>query len=245
MKSKLIESLKRLSGPSAISMGFGRRQESQRPPSMLILADFDSISEGQLTSVGVEADALLFSGSKISKEAIKKGIKSLVIPWGIRLKEGKDMAEMRELGLDFLVLPLEETEASILRTEEMGKVIEIDANLSDSQIRALEFMPVDALLLSHMDKRTTLTIKSLLACQRADLLVSKPMLGYVPARISSENLRSLWEAGLDGAIVKSEEITQDELKRIKEAIKSFPAYRGEKKHTEALIPSLPPSLSEE
>ena len=151
---------------------------------------------------------------------------------------------MKEPGADFLVFSSQGTEASILKTEP-GKVLEIDMNLPDSQMRSVDFLPVDALLLPFSGKGTSLTVQNLMAYQRIDLLVTKPLLGYVPAKISSENLRLLWEAGLDGVVIKGDELTPKEIERLQEAIKSFPPHRGEKRRADALLPSLASTIPEE
>lgn len=237
MKSKFIEALRKLSQSSIPPLGFGRRKESPKSP-MLLIAGLDSMQSEQISRLVSSADALIFAGLKINKDALKQSIKSNPATWGIVLKSSKDLADMKELGFDFLVFSSQDTEASILRTEEMGKVLEIDTNLSDSQLRSLDFLPVDALLLPFSGKGASLTVENLLAYQRMDLLTTKPLLGYIPAVISGEDLRLLWEAGLDGVIVRAEELTVKEMERLKEATKSFPSHRGEKKRAEALVPSI-------
>ena len=245
MKSKFIEALKKLSQTSAPPMGFGRRKEGHKAYPLMLIANYESPLEEQAVTIASKLDAIIFSGSKIDKDSLKQQIKDHPAPWGIRAKSPKDTAAIKETGFDFLVFSSQETEAAILRTQEMGKVMEIDVNLSDSQMRSLEFLPVDALLLPFSGKKASLTVQNLLAYQRIDLLVTKPLLGYMPAKISGEDLRLLWEAGLDGAVFNGEELTPEEMERLQEAIKSFPSHRGEKKRAEALLPSLASTIPEE
>lgn len=243
MKSRFIENLKKLSQSSVPPLGFGRRKEDQKTPPLMIIFSLDSVTE--VKEAAGKADAILFSGSKIDKESVKQQIKADAAPWGIALKSSKDTGDFKELGFDFLLLSSKETRAAVLRTEELGKVIEIDADLPDSQLRALEYLPVDALLLPFSGRGNTLTVQELLAYQRADLLVTKPLLGYVPSKISGEDLRLLWEAGLDGVVLKAVEVSGEEMARLKEAIKSFPSHRGEKKRLEALVPPAASPIPEE
>lgn len=237
MKSKFIEALKKLSKSSIAPMGFGRRKESPKSP-MLLIAGLDSIPGEKLSELVSSVDALIFAGSKINKDALKQNVKSYPVPCGILLKSSKDLTDLKEPSFDFIVFSSQETGASVLRVEEPGKVMEIDMTLSDSELRSVEFLPVDALLLPFSGKGNSLTVQDLLAYQRIDLLTAKPLLGYIPAKISGEDLRLLWEAGLDGVIIKGEELTREEVERLKEAVKSFPSHRGEKKRSEALLPSL-------
>ncbi len=245
MKSKFIEALKKLSQSSIPPLGFGRRKEGQKARPLMLICSLNSITERQADTAGAELDAILFSGSKINKDAIKQQIKSYTAPWGIILKSSKDIADLKEAGFDFIVFSSHGTEASILKTEELGKVMEVDINLPDSQLRSAEFLPVDAFLLPFSGKGASLTVQDLLAYQRVDLLVNKPLLGYAPAKISGEDLRLLWEAGLDGVVLEGEELSREELERLKEAIKSFPPHRGEKKRPAALLPSMAPAIPDE
>lgn len=237
MKSKFIESLKKLSQGSIPPLGFGRRREGPKSP-MLLIAGLDSLSNEQLARLVPSVDAMIFAGSKINKDALKQSIKSYPAPWGIIVKSSKDLTDLKEMGFDFLVFSSQETEASVLRIEDLGKVIEIDMNWPDSQLRSVEFLPVDAILLPFSGKGASLTVQNLLTYQRIDLLITKPLLGYLPAKISGEGLRLLWEAGLDGVVIQGEGFTIEEVERLKEATKSFPPHRGEKRQSEALIPSL-------
>ncbi len=237
MKSRFIEALKKLSQSSISPLGFGRRKEGAKSP-MLLIAALDAVSGERLPESLSPVDALIFAGSKAGKDALRQSMKSNPAPWGMALKSSKDTAEAKELGFDFIVFSAQETEASILRTEEVGKVMEINMNLADSQLRSVELLPVDALLLPFPAKASSLTVENLLAYQRIDLLVTKPLIGYVPAKISGEDLRLLWEAGLDGAVIKAEGLSGKEVERLREVTKSFPPHRGEKKRFEALLPSI-------
>lgn len=243
MKSRFIENLKKLSQSSVPHLGFGHRKEDRKAPPLMLVYSLDSISEGQ--AAASVADAILFPSPGKNMEAIKKQIQSSSAPWGIALKSSKDAADLKEIGFDFLVFSARESEASLLRAEEQGKVIEIDPNLPDSQLKALDFFPVDALLLPFSGKENTLKVQDLLVYHRIDLLVTKPLLGYVPAKISSEDLRLLWEAGLDGVVLKEKDYSVEELEKLKGAVKSFPSHRGKKKTPEALVPSVASTIPEE
>lgn len=237
MKSKFIEALKKLSQSSVLPLGFGRRREGPKSP-LLLIADLNFIPDEKVSELLSSVDALIFSGSKTNKDTLKQNMKSNDSPWGLMLKSVEDLKDLKEQNFDFLVFSFKDSGASLLRIEEQGKVMEIDVNLSDSQLRAMEFLPVDALLIPFPRGENSLRIQDLLAYQRIDLLVTKPLLGYVPAKISVEDLRLLWEAGLDGAIIKGKDLTREDLERLKVATKSFPSHRGEKKRAEALLPSL-------
>ncbi len=244
MKSKFIEALKKLSQTSVSPMGFGRQKEGHKAHPLLLIASYESPLEGQAVTTTSKLDAVIFSGSKIDKDSLKEHIKAHPAPAGILLRSVEDLADLKENGVDFLVFSSQGTEASILKTE-LGKVMEIDMNLPDSQMRSVDFLPVDALLLPFSGKEASLTVQNLMAYQRIDLLVTKPLLGYMPAKISGENLRLLWEAGLDGIVIKGDELTPKEMERLQEAIKSFPPHRGEKKRADALLPSLASTIPEE
>ena len=122
---------------------------------------------------------------------------------------------------------------ALLKEEELGRIAEIDPSLANGLIRAIEQLPIDAVLIGG---EPTLSVHRLMVCQHLANLVRKPLIALAPPGISEEDIKGLWEAGMAGVMVEGG--AKDELTGLRQAIDALPATRRKgKERAEALLPS--------
>lgn len=231
--SKLVEKLQRISEGSSQPIGF-RAATSERGQRMLLIA----FPQGDPAKV-VEAapvDALLVPiEASSSAHQIATAIGNVL--WGAWFKtmSQENIKELEQAGCDFLIFETTMSAAAI-RAKEIGKVLRVDPTLGDSSIRAIDKLPIDGVLINQGEP--FLTVNQLIDCQRFADLMEKPLLVAAPSSLEPSNLDSLWEAGVDGVVVKLEqEASKEKLLELRKAIDSLPpaAKRGMRK-TKALLP---------
>lgn len=231
--SKLLEKLQRISRGPSQPMGFRAAATMPKGPSMVLIA---ALTEGDATSAGESADAVLFPWEKLEGGSLGKIVASLGdLPWGVSLEEatGEELSQLKEMGCDFLVFNAARAPLALLREEEMGKIVEIEPSLADGLVRAIEQLPIDAVLIAEEGE---LSIHRLMVCQHLANLVRKPLVALAPIAMSKEDLQGLFEAGVAGVVVRLEGDVK-ELSRLRQAIEELPSSRGRRK--ERMEPLLP------
>jgi hypothetical protein len=206
--SRLIDKLNWVSQTAPQAMGFGAMQQVLPKPRMLLIADFAQANIEGLADYMAGADAGLFHISNLSEGVKTLGEKCQVlsdIPWGGWLKDVGQvgMTQLVEAGCDFAVFPLADTPLAILQDNKLSKILQVEASLSGSLLRAIDMLPVDAVLTSSdQEGEYFLTWYHLMLFQRFADLLTKPLLVPVPSNVTANELQILWETGVDGVMVK-------------------------------------------
>lgn len=239
--SKFVDKLKLASQAVAQPMGFGRGQLVSAKPGILLVARLAQAGVSNLTDLVSGADAGLLDISELERyiralggcaEAVPD------IPWGGWLRGGKwpRSQKLKALGGDFVIFPAASTPMGVLENTGMGKIVAVEATLSEGILRTIDELPVDGVcLVFEYQDSPSLTLEQLMLFQRVSGLVAKPLLVPVPARVTAGELRALWEAGVDGVIVAA----GLGLRKLREAINklSFPSRRRRGK-VKALLPHI-------
>ena len=242
--SKFIDKLNRVSKATAQPMGFRAASAFAERPKMQIVA---SVAESDIDSLADSvdgADAVLISIPKsgLGAEALKKISKVLSeIPWGGWLRgiaKGK-IKQMIENGCDYVVFPAADSSVGTPSDEEVGKILQIEASLSEGMLRTINQLPVDAVLVGAEQKgKYDLTWHQLMLFQRIANMVTKPLLVPVPANTAASELQVLWDAGVDGVVVETGAgKPAEELEKLRKVIDglTFPTTRRHEKR-EAVLP---------
>ena len=129
------------------------------------------------------ADAVLIPLSNTEKEAqaLSQSLEALGgLPWGATVEElsAEELGRLKEKGCDFVVFSSARAAAAVLLEEEMGKVLEVETSLPDSQAAALDPLPIDALLVRA--GAASLTVQGVMELQSLADLTGKPLLYVVP-----------------------------------------------------------------
>jgi len=242
--SQLIDKLNRVSQAVPQAMGFGAMQQVLPKPKMLLIADLAQANIDRLADYVTGADAGLLHISNLSEGAKTLGeICQVVsdIPWGGWLRDvGQGgMKQIAEAGCDFVVFPPANTSLALLQDSKLGKILQVEASLSEGLLRAVDGLPVDAVLTAgEPEGEYFLTWHHLMLFQRLADLLTKPLLVSVPSKVTANELQVLWETGVEGVMVRVG-VGQPEgrLKELRQVIDKLtftsPRKRGK---AEALLP---------
>ena len=151
-----------------------------------------------------------------------------------------DIKQILKVGCDFIVFPSANTPLAIPQNDEVGKIVEVESSLSEGLLRAVNELPIDAvLIIGEQGEGYFLTWQHLMLFRRFADLLTKPLLVSIPSNVMAGELQALWEAGVEGVVVEiTAEQSQDRLKELRQIIDglAFPSpYRRGK--AEPLLPN--------
>ena len=234
--SKLIDKLNQVAKAVPQPIGFRTAQSASTKTKILLIA-----SLAQANNVS-GADAVLITKLSSGAKSIQKIARSLPdIPWGLFLGDigRRGIGPMVEAGCDFVVFPAS-TALDIPEGDKVGKILQVEASLSEGLLRAVNELPTDAVLIaSEQEGEYSLTWRHLMLFQRfADLLI-KPLLVSMPLNVTANELQILWETGVDGVVVEmgsGQPVGRlEELRQTIDKLTFPPRQRGK---VEALLPRI-------
>ncbi len=244
--SKFIDNLKQSSQAMPQPMGFGRARPPSLKTRMLFVASLAQADLGGLADCVAGADAGLLRVSELSSgaKALQK-VSQVVpdIPWGGWLStDGQgEIKQMTKAGCDFLVFPAADTSLARFQGSKVGRILEVGPSLSDSLLRAVSRLPVDAVLVAgELAEGRLLTWQHLILFQRFADLLTKPLLVSIPLGVTAGEVKVLWEAGVDGVVVEvGDEQSSGRLEALRRAVDKldFSLLRRQEK-VEALLPHI-------
>jgi len=238
--SRFIDRLKQVSQGAPQHIGFRRAPAALEKPKIQLVA---RLAEGDIDSLadytgGADAALLPVSRASSGRETLKRISEAMAeVPWGGWLGDiapGKVRQIVRQ-GCDFVVFPAAGTPLTMAGGDEAGKILQVEASLSEGLLRAVNELPVDAVLVTSEEKgKDPLTWYELMLFQRLATLLTKPLLVSVPPGVSAGELQALWEAGVDGVVVEAGTGVVQGLRQTIDGL-TFPIPRKREKR-EALLP---------
>ncbi len=198
---KLNQSLQAVPQP----VGFRTALPISPKPKMLLVASLVKTNIEGLTDYVAGADAGVLPIAKPTSEVntFKKMSQAVpAIPWGgwLRSDDFGNIEPLAKVGCDFVVFPVT-TPLAILQSNDMGKILEVEASLSEGLLKAVDELPVDAVLIDG-EKKEGLTWHNIMLFQRFADLSTKPLLVSIPSKVTANELQTLWEVGVNGVIVE-------------------------------------------
>ncbi|MQY56440.1 MAG: hypothetical protein GH152_04415 [Dehalococcoidia bacterium] len=242
--SRFIDKLNQVSRVVPQSMGFRRAQPVSLKPKILLIASLAEASVGGLADYVAGADAGLLRIPKLSSGAKTLGEMSQAapdIPWGgwLRNIDKGGIKQMVKAGCDFVVFPAANTPLALLQNDEIGKILEVEPSLSEGLLRAVNELSIDAVLIAgEQEGEYFLTWHHLMLFQCFADLLTKHLLASIPSNVTANELQALWEAGVDGVVIKvGAGQPVERLKELRQTIDKlvFPSQRKRKK-AEVLLP---------
>jgi hypothetical protein len=243
--SRLIDKLKQVADAASQPIGFRSARTATPKPQMVLIASLTN-EENAGTFIGnvSGADAVLLPAAKAATGAgtrHKRCQPAPDIPWGKRIEDAdqQEIAALDKNGCDFLVFPASAKVPAIPEDENLGKVLQIESSLDEGLVKAIGQSPLDAVLVSLEDEAGQfLTWHQLLLLQRLASISTKPVLVFIPPDATTDKLKALWEAGIDGVVTEmSSKQPKERIQEFRQAIQEFssrsPHRRGKK---EALLP---------
>jgi hypothetical protein len=243
--SKFIDSLKKMSEGTSQPMGFGRARTETAKPRMRLVALLEGAAAAGAAAVAALADvdaAIVPVKDLESAKSLIAGLSGKTsAPVGISVPDSVGAESMEDggpaVGADFVVFGPGSPVSGLAETK-LGKIFEVDLDISDSFLRALNSLAVDAVMIRQAG--TGLTWRDLMAIQRVAASTGKPVILAVQSGIGKAELQALWNAGIDAVVVTSSGAGADEVKRVMEIIKDLKFPSPPSEHSVALVPRVSP-----
>lgn len=240
--SRLIDSLKKVSGATPQPMGFRRSPEETTRSRLWLIACIEP--DILKSTAGLSAaDAVVCRGAGTKEAAMQELSQALPeTPCGI-WRDTADSGETKKedgSAADFMVFPVSAPLAATGKGK-VGNILAVSPAMDTLLLRAVNDLPVDAVMVSgDRGKAAPLTYESLLFFRLCASVLEKPLIVSAPLEISGENLQVLWDAGINGLVVAVENSeSMGKLAGLYGKIKttSFSSRRKSKK-VEPLLPAI-------
>ena len=222
--SKLLDFLDRIREGAPVPMGFAVTRPEKLPGMALIGLVSKNYDTGMAAVAQEGLDAAVVAGAD-GPEGVKQageGLKDK--PWGARVTSlSQDEAQAyQDNGSDLLVFPLEGTSASALASEEVARILCIEPNMEDRELRAISSLPVDCFLLPLFQAGDSLTLSDLAEVGSISRRSDKYILLEVSRPPNGKDLEALRDIGVHGLVVDVGEVSAKSLKELKAALMEMP-----------------------
>jgi hypothetical protein len=239
--SELIEKFKKASSGTAQPMGFRVARPSAALPKLLLIAGLKSALPDKPGDCVDGADAVLVRLEETPGEkTMRKMAESLDhLPWGLYLEDDSDglIEKAGKSGLDFVVFSTADRVGAMPKDKKIGKVLEVESAMDDGLLRAVNDLPVDAILISDGPESGPLLWHQLMIFQHLANLLPKPLIVPAPIDLSEEELQALWEAGVDGVLMAADVEKTGGFKGLRQTIDKLPPRTGRKSgRTPVMLP---------
>ncbi len=237
--SKLIDRLIQTTETISLPMGFKASRTVPSKPKMALIARIEAPENtAQLADYASAADAVIIAPTSTGKDVFPSPPNTV---WGLWL-EGENVPQLKsyiQAGADFAILPLNSA-FDLAGIEKMGKILLIESSLSEGLLRAINELPADAVLLADDEEEApVITWHRLMLCQRLANLLSKPLLTTVPMSVGGDELKALWQAGMDGVVITVKAAQQAaKLKELRQVINKSDFPTRPRKRVTALLPRI-------
>ena len=234
--SKLLDRLDRITRGTSQNMGFAPAANRESVPSLALLAWMgDSSKKGVASLAKAHVDAAV-----LPSNALEQPIKPLEGSiWGVAMDQPEQgrLEAYKEKGCDFLVFGIDGTPVNALEEGDCARVLRIPADLEDSQVRGLEDLPVDIILLRKPAPEGTLTLAHLLAISNVRSAISRYLLLEWDEELTPTELEHLRDMGVDGLVI--DVASSSVITTLRERIDALPRRRpkGEQRSV-AVLPRI-------
>ena len=204
--SRLIDELNRVAKATPQPMGFRAARPVSSEPRMLLIASLAPSRDTDHLTDGADAVLLRLAKSDLAAKTLQRIAASLPeIPWGGWLEDidAKKMETLIEAGGDFVVFPASSRVSATPQDDKVGKILQVESSLGEGLLRAVNDLPVDAVLTTEAyEADGSMAWHHLMHFQRLANLLAKPLLVPAPLNVTASELKVLWEAGADGVVVE-------------------------------------------
>lgn len=242
--SKLIEQLEKIGTITPAPMGFGVNPAPKKAPSLTLVALSDTkTSDKNMVSC---FNATIVRIKKDTKAAIKSAKSSAVTSvWGIWSDNTscKSLETLKNEGGDFFTISNFNTNAEVLSDDSLGKIIVIPINIPEELCHSLEELPVDAIIMSDLEKVVNLTINDAMQIRSLRDLISKPILLLRESPLKKQDLKVIRDVGLQGIVLDLNKISSDDVNTMRKNIDNMPTAKNKKDQANAIIPRLKSTIN--
>ena len=235
---ELLDKLERASRGTATPIGFANAAKREKIAPMLLLGAIEAgnAAQAKLALDGSLDGAIVVGTGRAKKADVERSVKALGdVTSGVWLDEAQ--AEGPD-GVDFQVFSSDATPAGVLSGEERTTVMHVVPELDDSLLRTIEYLPVDAFLVSLADAKS-LTVHQLMRLGRVRGMTSRWVLAHVPSLPVKEELEQLRDSGVGAIVVDLAGQSAASLKATRELLRELPHEPPQRKrgHGVATLPS--------
>lgn len=239
--SKFLDRMEKIRNGSPMPIGFGAAARAEKLPGMVLVG---LISRDHPAGVAVVAnlapDAALLAGLS-GPPAIKALCQSLPssVPWGTQVLSLTEVEAQgyRDSGCDLLAFSLSDTSVSAIASEEVARILCVDPGIEERELRAIESLPVDALLLPMHRVSGPWTLRDLASVGSVSRRVSKYILVEVSQPPGRKELEALRDIGVHGLLVDVGAVSSEALAELKTALLEMPRPKSPKGgRASALLP---------
>jgi hypothetical protein len=168
-------------------------------------------------------------GALLSGVADADGLKGLVeglteVPWGVQsdgLNEESSQSS-QEAGGDMVAFGLPDTTVSALTSKDVARVLCLGTDVDERQLRAIEALPVDVIMVRAPGKTGAWTLGELATVTAVTTRTSKYVLVEVSASPEKKELEILRDAGIHGLALDVGATSQAGLAELKQALQDMP-----------------------
>ncbi len=226
--SRLINDLLKTNQAGSQPMGFRAARQAATTGRITLIADLKIGAAVSSTELTEGAAAVLFrpGDSRPTAKAIRAAADNLPdIPWGMYLGDTSDVKKASPVaaGCDFIVFPVSVPVSTTPKEKKLGRILQVESSMDDGLLRAVNDLPVDAVLIGDITgEDNLLEWHRLMIFRHLTHLISKPLIVPAPADIGEEELNALCEAGIDGILVEVDAGKAGGLKELRQVIDKLP-----------------------
>jgi len=153
-------------------------------------------------------------------------------PWGIRTGalSNEKASSLVKTGCDFFVHALEETHLDALYEGKSGYVLEVDVDISEQDLRALDTLPVDAVCVSLANVVSPLSLRHLADVLSVRAMYEKFLLVEISKDLSAKEMEILRDSGIDGLIVDITDSSEGSISSLQKKLHSLPRQKHQRRN---------------
>ncbi len=237
--SKLLDRLDRITRGPVRTLGFTPAAARETLPTMALVAEVHPRAKDIQEALQSGADAVAIVGAGHKPASLPEGAS-----WGAEVQRlDKAAADaLRSQGCDFLIFGIEDTHADALEEGECSRVLRVSPTLEDTQLRCIEDLPMDIVIVAKPGPEGPLSLSHLLAISNVRAATSRYLLLEWNEPLSGKELEQLRDLGVDGIFVKADgnDAPTAAVAALKERIVGLPARRPrtEREGRAAVLPRL-------
>jgi len=191
---------------------------------------------------GLAPQAVLLSGvgGLPALKKLQSGLSS--VPWGIigSSLTADGVSGYKEAGCDVLAFGLADTPVSVINSDELARVLCLDPSVDERQLRAINPLPVDAVLINVAGQKGSWTLEDLTNITVISSRVNKYILVAISEVPAVKDLEVLRAAGVHGLVLDVGTVSMDSLSKLKTHLQEMPRPHPRRKNRNAAV--LPSSV---
>lgn len=232
--SKLVDRLDRVSRGVTRSLGFSIQTNQEPIPTLVLVASLEGVSKKEIGAIAkTKPDAVVISSSALGTDDLESHLKPLDGSiWGISVDHpDRDILQKyRDTKCDFIVFGIEGMRVDFLGDDACARVLRVPANLEEYELRGLEDLPIDIVIL-HLEGATdSLTLRHILSISNVRSATGRYMLLEWGGELSTTELEHLREIGVDGIVIKVGNVSASIVSALRETIDLLPPRKNKGEH---------------